>query len=180
MNRETSQYILGYLIGGLLFMILMPWGLYRLSRSFDHLIGMQLIPRDGLRITAAAFLAVIGLLFAIWSVVIQNIVGEGGPLEIAGLEVSPKTQKLVVTGPYKYTRNPMLFGACTFYYAIAVYLNSVFALAAVVLFMTFMLIFVVKLSEEPRLRKDFGAEYEAYRQRVSMFIPWIPKHPKSL
>lgn len=73
----------------------------------------------------------------------------------------------------------MLFGACAFYYAIAVYLNSVFALAAGTLFMTFMLIFVVKLTEEPRLRKDFGAEYEAYRQRVLLFIPWIPKQPKS-
>jgi len=73
----------------------------------------------------------------------------------------------------------MLFGACAFYYAIAVYLNSVFALAAGTLFMTFMLFFVVKLTEEPRLRKDFGAEYEAYRQRVSLFIPWIPKQPKS-
>jgi protein-S-isoprenylcysteine O-methyltransferase Ste14 len=180
MNRETMQCILGYLIGGFLVMILMPMGLYNLSRSFDPIAGIQLIPHDGLRITTAACLAAIGLLFAIWSVVIQNIVGKGGPLEIAGVEISPKTQKLVVTGPYKYTRNPMLFGACTFYYAIAVYLNSVVALAVVVLFMTFMLIFVVKMSEEPRLRKDFGAEYEAYHQRVSLFIPWIPKHPKSL
>jgi protein-S-isoprenylcysteine O-methyltransferase Ste14 len=179
MNRETMQHILGYLIGGLLVMILIPLGLYQLSRSFDHLTGIQLIPHLGLRITIALILLVIGLVFAIWSVVIQNIVGQGGPLEIAGVEISPKTQKLVVTGPYKYTRNPMLFGACTIYYAIAVYLNSVFALAAVTLFMTFMLIFVVKLSEEPRLRKDFDHEYEAYYQRVSMFIPWKPRRPKS-
>jgi protein-S-isoprenylcysteine O-methyltransferase Ste14 len=90
------------------------------------------------------------------------------------MEVSPKTQNLVVTGPYKYTRNPMLFGACVYYYAVAVYLNSVIAVALVALFMTCMLIFV-KLTEEPRLLKDFGADYEEYRRRVSMFVPWMQK-----
>ncbi len=73
----------------------------------------------------------------------------------------------------------MLFGACTFYYAIAIYLDSIFALAAVALFMTFMLI-LVKLTEEPRLLKDFGSDYEEYRRHVSMFIPWIPKPPHKL
>jgi protein-S-isoprenylcysteine O-methyltransferase Ste14 len=56
------------------------------------------------------------------------------------------------------------------YYAVAVYLNSIAAGIIVTLFMVFMLIFV-KLSEERRLLKDFGSEYEAYRQKVSMFIP---------
>jgi protein-S-isoprenylcysteine O-methyltransferase Ste14 len=120
-----------------------------------------------------------GLLFALWSGVVQNIVGRGGPLEVAGIEVSPKTQNLVVTGPYKYTRNPMLFGACVYYYAVAVYLNSVIAVAAVVLFMTFMLI-LVKLTEEPRLLKEFGKDYEEYRQRVSMFVPWTQKRRRSV
>jgi protein-S-isoprenylcysteine O-methyltransferase Ste14 len=100
-------------------------------------------------------------------------------LEVVGLEVSPKTQHLVVTGPYRYTRNPMLFGACAFYYGIAIYLNSVIASALVTLFMLFMLIFV-KLTEEPRLLKDFGNDYAEYRQRVSMFVPWTPKRHRSV
>ncbi len=72
----------------------------------------------------------------------------------------------------------MLFGACIYYYAVAIYLNSVIAIALVTLFMTFMLIFV-KRSEEPRLLKDFGSDYEQYRQRVSMFVPWKQKRPGS-
>ena len=179
MTKETLQYIIGYLIGGLLFLIGIPWGLFRASQSFDHLIGFQLIPISGLRLTLAAILLLIGLLFGFWSNVVQNAVGKGGPLEIAGIEVSPKTQNLVVTGPYKYTRNPMLFGACVYYYAVAIHLNSVIAIAIVALFMTFMLIFV-KLTEERRLLEDFGSDYEEYRQRVSMFVPWMQKQPKSL
>lgn len=173
-TKRDVQYILGYVVGGLLVIGLIPQGLRRASRAFDHLIGRQLIPVTGLRLTIAIALSLFGLLFGVWSIIVQNIVGKGGPLEVAGIEVSPKTQNLVVTGPYKYTRNPMLFGACAFYYGVAVYLNSVIATALVTLFMTFMLIFV-KLTEEPRLLKDFGNDYEEYRRHVSMFVPWMQK-----
>ncbi len=173
-TKRSVQYIVGYVIGGLLVLVLIPRGLCRASRAFDHLTGRQLIPSTGLRFALAISLALFGLLFGLWSVVVQNTIGRGGPLEVAGLAVSPKTQNLVVTGPYRYTRNPMLFGACVYYYAIAIYLNSVIAVAIVTLLITFMLIFV-KLTEERRLLKDFGNEYEEYRQRVSMFVPWLPK-----
>jgi protein-S-isoprenylcysteine O-methyltransferase Ste14 len=179
MTRKTMQHIIGYLIGGSLFLIGMPCGLYLVSRSFDHLIDLQLIPVSGLRLALAVILLLSGLLFGFWSLVVQNMVGKGGPLEAVNIEVSPKTQNLVVTGPYRYTRNPMLFGACALYYAAAVYLNSVIAVAIVTLFMTFMLLFV-KLIEERRLLKDFGSDYEEYRQRVSMFVPWMQKQPGSL
>jgi protein-S-isoprenylcysteine O-methyltransferase Ste14 len=178
-TKRTVQYILGYIVGGLLFLILIPWGLCRASRAFDHLTGIQLIHIAGLCVTVAVGLSVFGLLFALWSIVVQNRIGRGGPLEVAGMEVSPKTQNLVVTGPYKYTRNPMLFGACVYYYAVAVYLNSVIAVAIVALFMIFMLI-LVKLTEERRLLKDFGNDYEEYRQRVSMFVPWTQKRYRSM
>jgi protein-S-isoprenylcysteine O-methyltransferase Ste14 len=173
-TKRTMQYLVGYVVGGLLVLVLIPLGLRRLSRAFDQLTGIQLIPIPGLRVTLAVGLSLFGLLFGLWSVVVQNTIGKGGPLEVAGLEVSPKTQNLVVTGPYKYTRNPMLFGACVYYFAVAIYFNSVIAVATVVLFMTFMLIFV-KLTEERRLLKDFGNEYEEYRRRVSMFVPWPQK-----
>jgi protein-S-isoprenylcysteine O-methyltransferase Ste14 len=178
LTKRTVQFILGFVVGGLLFLLLIPLGFCRASRAFDHLIGIQLIPFTGLRFTIAIGLSILGLLFALWSNVVLYIVGRGGPLEVAGLEVSPKTQKLVVTGPYKYTRNPMLFGACAYYYAVAVYLNSVIAVAIVALFMNFMLIFV-KLTEERRLLKEFGNDYEEYRQRVSMFVPWTQKRHRS-
>ena len=179
MTRKTRQYIIGYLIGGSLFLIGIPLGLYRVSRLFDNLTGIQLIPISGLRLTIAVILLLFGLLFAFWSGVVQNTIGKGGPVEVMNIEVSPKTQNLVVTGPYRYTRNPMLFGGCVYYYAVAIYLNSVIAIAIVTLFMTFMLVFVIP-TEERRLLKDFGSDYEEYRQRVSKFVPWTQKQPMSL
>jgi protein-S-isoprenylcysteine O-methyltransferase Ste14 len=170
-TRRAVQYILGYVIGGFVVLILIPLGLWKASHSFDRLTGgIQMIPFAGLRIAIAVVMFFFGLLFGVWSNVALNMVGQGGPLEVAGMEVSPKTRNLVVTGPYRYTRNPMLFGACVFYYGIALYLNSVIAAALVTLFMIILLIFI-KLTEEPRLLKDFGNNYEEYRQRVSLFVP---------
>ena len=173
-TKREVHYILGYVGGGLLVLGLIPLALRRASRVFDRRIGRQLIPHAGLRLPIANALALFGILFGVWSIIVQNKAGKGGPLEAAGIEVSPKTQNLVVTGPYKFTRNPMLFGTCVFYYGIAVYLNSPGAAVLVTLFMTFMLIFVKK-TEEPRLLSDFGTDYEDYRRRVSMFVPWLDK-----
>jgi protein-S-isoprenylcysteine O-methyltransferase Ste14 len=174
MSKKTFQYIVGYVIGGLTFLILIPYGLFRASVRLDHLLSIQLILFPALRFVLSVVLLLIGLLFGFWSNIIQNTKGEGGPVQFANVEISPKTQHLVVTGPYRYTRNPMLFGACMLYYGVAIYLNSIIALIIVTLFMIFMLVFV-KLSEEPRLLKDFGSEYEEYCQKVSMFIPWPRK-----
>ena len=174
LSRRTLQEILGYMIGGSVFLVLLPYGLFRASVHLDPLIPVQLIPYSALRFIISIILFVVGLLFGIWSNIILYAKGKGGPVQFANVEISPKTQNLVETGPYRYTRNPMLFGACMFYYAVAIYLNSIIAFLLVTLFMTFMLI-LVKLIEEPRLRGDFGSEYEKYRRKVSMFIPWPRK-----
>ena len=174
MSQNLLRYILGYVVGGLMFLILIPSGLFCASMYLDHLLPIQLIPFPVPRFIISSVLLVTGLVFGFWSGVIQNTKGEGGPLEFVNVEISPKTRKLVVTGPYRYTRNPMLFGACTLYYGVAIHLNSTAAVIIATLFMIFMLIFV-KSTEERRLLKDFGNEYEAYRQEVSMFIPWPRK-----
>jgi protein-S-isoprenylcysteine O-methyltransferase Ste14 len=170
--RRILQHILGYIIGGTISLFLVPYGIFSVAKSLDHLISFQLIPIFYLRIVLLIILLVVGLSFGFWSIIIQNIVGKGGPLEVANIEVSPKTQKLVVTGPYRYTRNPMLFGACMIYFAVATYLNSIIAFGIVILFTVFMLIFV-KLTEEKRLLREFGKEYEEYHRKVSMFFPWL-------
>ncbi len=117
---------------------------------------------------------ILGLIYGIWSIITQNIIGKGGPVEIGNIEISPKTENLVVSGPYKNTRNPMLFGTLLMYLAFALYINSITSLILVCGFFAFMLTVVVKM-EEKRLLKDFGNQYIEYRKRLSKFIPWFQK-----
>lgn len=174
MKNRTLQQVFGYALGGALVLVVLPFAFYALSRAIDPVLGFALFSSDAARIAVAAALALIAVPFAVSSLVVQNAIGGGGPLEGANIEISPRTRHLVVVGPYRCTRNPMLFGAVSLYFAFAAFLNSPAALAAVVLFAVSMLIFV-KLTEEKRLLKDFGEEYEKYRSRVSMFVPWPPR-----
>ncbi len=161
-------------MGGSFFLLALPLGIYALSRAVDGIFAVQLIPDAVARCAVSAALLACGLCFGLWSIVVQNRIGKGGPLEFMDVEISPKTHALVMTGPYRYTRNPMLFGTCAMYFAWAIFLNSINALCLAALFTAFMLVFV-KLTEEKRLLREFGAEYAEYRKRVSMFIPWPAK-----
>jgi len=176
MNRDRKM-ILGYLVGGLLVMVFMPSIIYVITSLFDRVYRVEVIQNAVIRWIILMILLVIGFAYGIWSVIIQNTVGQGGPVEIGNIEISPKTKNLVVSGPYKYTRNPMLFGTFLIYLAFALFMNSITAVVLVSAIFVFMLTVVVKM-EERRLLKDFGKPYEEYRQKVSMFIPWFQRKIK--
>jgi len=170
MNKEKKM-ILGYIVGGLLVTVLAPSIIYIITSLFDNVYRIEIIQNTIIRWIIIVILLVIGLIYGIWSVIIQNTVGQGGPVEIGNIEISPKTKNLVVSGPYKYTRNPMLFGTLLIYLAFALFINSMTSVVLVSAIFVFMLTVVVKM-EEKRLLKDFGFQYEEYRKKVSMFIPW--------
>jgi protein-S-isoprenylcysteine O-methyltransferase Ste14 len=86
-----------------------------------------------------------------------------------GMEVPP--QRIIESGPYRFTRNPMYLGHLIFLTGLALTFWSWFALiiliARAVWFQTRV------LHDEARLEKIFGAEYVAYRARVKRWIPGI-------
>jgi protein-S-isoprenylcysteine O-methyltransferase Ste14 len=176
MNKDQKM-ILGYIAGGLLVIVLVPSIIYLITSLFDNVYRSEMIGNAIIKWIIIILLLVIGLLYGIWSVIIQNTVGEGGPLEIGNIEISPKTKNLVVSGPYKNTRNPMLFGSFLIYLAFAFFINSITSVVLVCAILVFMLTVVVKM-EEKRLLKDFGNQYEEYRKKVSMFIPWFRRKIK--
>ncbi len=162
----------GYLIGGTIVLIILPSIFYFLSQKLDFYINTVLIENSFFQNVLTSVLFIIGFYFAISSLIIQRKIGQGGPAEGYKIKISPKTKNLVITGPYRYTRNPMLFGTFTIYCSFAVFFNSIGYLLITILFAIVMLIFV-KLTEEKRLLKDFGKEYEIYKNKTSIFIPWL-------
>ena len=175
--NEDKKMILGYIVGGLLVIVLVPSIIYVITSLFDNIYRVEIIQNSIIKWIIIIILLVIGLIYGIWSVIIQNTVGQGGPVEIGNIEISPKTKNLVVSGPYKNTRNPMLFGTFLMYLAFALFINSITSVVLVSAIFVFMLTVVVKM-EEKRLLKDFGNQYEEYRKKVSMFIPWFQRKIK--
>lgn len=170
--KPGRKMALGYVIGGLLVLIIFPTLIYLLTLLADQIYQISIIKNKDLRLIISAGLMVTGFSFGISSIVWQNVVGKGGPLEISNIEISPKTRNLVTSGPYRLTRNPMLFGTILIYIAGAILLNSLTAVLIVLIFAVFMLTFIVK-KEEERLVKDFGDQYVQYRNRTSKIIPWF-------
>jgi protein-S-isoprenylcysteine O-methyltransferase Ste14 len=80
------------------------------------------------------------------------------------------TEHLVVSGLYRYVRNPMYVGVMTVVLGQGLVLGSalVFGYAAL-LGLTFH-VFIVAY-EEPKLRRSFAAEYDRYCRNVSRWIP---------
>ena len=91
--------------------------------------------------------------------------GGGGP----GTAVPPL--RLVVTGPYRYTRNPMYLGHLVFLLGLALTLRSWAGLA--LLFLQAIWFHRRIVQDESRLRELFGDAYFDYQHHVRRWIPAI-------
>ena len=76
---------------------------------------------------------------------------------------------LVETGPYRFTRNPMYVGLTTAHVGGALALNVAWPLLLLPIALYLILRFVIR-REEAYLAGVFGAEYEAFKQRVRRWI----------
>ena len=155
--------IAGYLLGGVMFVLLIPTLMWWAS-GMPNLCAVPLW-----RLVLAFVLAMLGLSLSVWSIVYMRRRGDGNPMDAFGHEVAPRTKHLMTEGPYRLSRNPMLTGSFIYYAGVCVLLWRWPALVVFVGFIAIMMLQV--LSEEKRLRRDFGEEYEEYCRRTGRFWP---------
>lgn len=153
--------ILGYVLGGVLFVGLMPTVMWVASEM------PAIVHIGALRASITGVLMMGGLALSGWTIVYMKRRGKGNPMDAFGHEVAPRTQHLMTDGPYRLNRNPMLTGTLLYLAGVVVWLWTWQAAAVWVAFLAVMLVQVV--SEERRLSRDFGEEYNAYRRRTRRF-----------
>jgi protein-S-isoprenylcysteine O-methyltransferase Ste14 len=101
----------------------------------------------------------------------------GGAVAAAGLALRAfaaghlaKNQRLAMSGPYAYTRNPLYLGSALMGAGFALAGGSwILALACMLLFAA--IYWPVIRREEEYLRREFGEVYDGYAQRVPLFLP---------
>ncbi|MBR6450836.1 MAG: isoprenylcysteine carboxylmethyltransferase family protein [Fibrobacter sp.] len=151
----------GYLLGGILFVALIPTIMWLAS-------GMPDVWPVGIaRAIGAAVLMLCGLVLSVYTIVYMRNRGKGNPMDAFGHEVAPRTQHLMIEGPYKINRNPMLTGTLVYLAGAAVWLWTWQSVVVLVAFFAIMMVQV--FSEERRLRRDFGEEYEEYYRHSRRF-----------
>lgn len=158
--RETFGYTLGFV----LFVVLIPVIMWLCSKmpsfSWPHPLWAGI----------SIFCIIDGLFLSIWAIVYMRRVGDGNPMDAFGHEVAPRTKHLMTNGPYRLSRNPMLSGI--FVYLIGC-CHWLWTWQSVVVFLVFVAIMLVQVrTEEERLRRDFGEEYEEYCKKVGRFLPF--------
>jgi protein-S-isoprenylcysteine O-methyltransferase Ste14 len=91
-------------------------------------------------------------------------------------------QHLVVEGPYRYVRNPMISGVIFVLFGEALVLRSWPHAQWAVLFVVINAVYI-PLVEEPQLETRFGSSYAEYRRHVGRLLPrlrpWQPTDRKA-
>jgi protein-S-isoprenylcysteine O-methyltransferase Ste14 len=103
---------------------------------------------------------------SIWSLVTLHREGKGTPFP------NVATVRLVTTGPYAHSRNPMVASMFSVYWGIGIIAGSLIFIILTSFFFLVM-IAVITLFEEKDLERKFGREYLLYRQRTPFMIPRI-------
>ncbi|MFW9946510.1 MAG: methyltransferase family protein [Candidatus Odinarchaeota archaeon] len=160
------------LIGsGILVLIIFPLICILISLLIDNLLNLPKLINPPYNYIPSIMIFAIGLFWAIWSNVAIYKLGEGSP--VPGNDT--QTIKLVKNGPYKYTRNPMIFGYSLMWYGLGLFINSWFLTIVISTMILVLLLIVVKLWEEKNLEKRFGEDYLIYKKETSFVIPFF-KH----
>lgn len=82
---------------------------------------------------------------------------------------SPANRKLVTSGPYRFTRNPMYLGLVLLALGIAVWVGAwPMLIAPVAVFATANWVHIP--FEEAKMRRQFGAAYDDYVTRVRRWV----------
>lgn len=126
------------------------WGLPRGVAVLPVLLGLTLIAA--------------GFALWLWTVRLFARIGKGT------LAPWDPPRHLVVEGPYRYVRNPMITAVITVLAGEAALFGSLPVLVWLALFFVVNCVLFL-LHEEPALRRRFGEEYRAYEANVPRWLP---------
>ena len=136
-----------------------------LALAYGTNVGWGLASPAGALPVLAGVLPIAAGLRLIWETI--SLFGSVGKGTLAPWD---PTTRLVVEGPYRRVRNPMISGVGAVLMGEAALLGSVPILIEFAVFATVNAIYI-PLFEEPGLERRFGEEYREYKRRVPRWIP---------
>lgn len=161
----TLRHILSILLLPGLVTVLVPWLILRRTGGFQP-GGTLPAPWNFLLLVVGIFLLLAGLTLTISTITLFVRVGKGT------LAPWDPTRKLVIRGPYRHMRNPMISGVLAVLLGESLFFASL-SLLGFFGFATLLNMIYIPLSEEPGLIKRYGQEYLTYCQHVRRWIPRI-------
>ena len=128
-------------------------------------------PAFSLKFILMLFLFAFGFFLLTWTIRLFYAAGKGS------LAPWDPIDKLIISGPYAYVRNPMLCGVFCILFAEALLFQSKAMLIYTLIFIVINAIYF-PLSEEKGLLKRYGADYAEYKRNVPRFLPRLTPYRK--
>jgi protein-S-isoprenylcysteine O-methyltransferase Ste14 len=165
-SREYSlaQRVPLMICAGGLFAFLIPYTLIVWAPRLDVTLGIPRLSFGIAQIILFGLVILTGIFFAFWSIGDQIWLAHGTPVPVMA------TQKLLVSGPFKYCRNPMTLGTALAYGGIALLVGSFSSFLLVAVFIGLLVVYLKRI-EEKELALRFGQEYLDYKARTPFIIP---------
>ncbi|MGW8483386.1 methyltransferase family protein [Microbacterium sp. NPDC055903] len=158
-GRHVRRTVLQLIVFWGVFLLLAPAVIAAVERRWRLDIDLPF----GVRAAGAVVLIAASAL-GIWSALAMSTRGAGTPLP------SETASRLVVSGPYRFVRNPMAVAGITQGVAVGMLAGSwlviLYALCGSVMWNA-----LVRPLEEDDLERRFGDDFRAYRDRVRCWVP---------
>ena len=152
-----KQRFLATISAGVLFLFLIPYLLVRVLPAVDELLGLPLLSLGYINLVLGGLMVLLGAIYALWSIISQLTRARGTPLPMMA------TQKLLIDGPFKHSRNPMGFGAICMYLGMAIIVGSITSIIVVIFFLLLLVLWIKKV-EEKEMEIRFGQDYVEYKK----------------
>jgi protein-S-isoprenylcysteine O-methyltransferase Ste14 len=153
----------------IIFFLMVPIFTVLLGRRIDAFFRLKPLNMGLFRYILPVFLLFVGGYYALESIRILLVKGQGVPLG----DVIPDEQsrELITTGIYGQTRNPMLFGYILCLCSIGILMGSYSVTLILPVSYLFLWTIWLKKVEEPALEKRFGKAYREYKEITPFLIP---------
>lgn len=160
---KTFRHILAILILPVMVVLVIPAWLFDSFAEYDtRWVGITSLTWAGL--IAGTLFVWVGFMLFVWCINLFAIVGQGT------LAPWDPTRKLVLVGPYRHVRNPMIGSVAMMLMGQSLFWGSwVIGLWAASFILINHIYFIA--SEEPGLEKRFGGSYLEYKANVPRWVP---------
>ncbi len=170
-ENQDRKRLYALIISGIFFVGIVPFLCILLALFIDALLNFPILFINLFNLFIALPVLSVGFLWEIWANIALYREGKGSPVPTSATE----TIRLVEIGPYRFSRNPMIFGYILMFIGLGILFNSLSLLVIISPIILGLLILYVKFREEVDLELRFGEAYKKYKKRKSFIIPCFPE-----
>lgn len=157
-TMKRLMTILHILVNYFTIFILLPYIFLQFGKAFTEFLRMKVLFQS-----IGVSFVLIGIINSLYSYKLFFTKGHGTPIQ------TEPSQKIVVDGLYKYTRNPIYLGHFLMIFGEFLLFGYFSLLIYLILFMLYTNLVIVFI-EEKGLEKRFGNEYLMYKNSVPRYL----------